>query len=323
MTPSLAVQVPTLPDLTTRITALFNRDPAHPARIEIVKREQNGYGSTFATEIVSLVRDGRQEKLFLKYENGRQERSDGHRRGIAHEVAVYEQVLEPLRMNAPKLYGGCADDSGPNSWIALEYIDGGIQLQEAWEPEAMPAAAAWIGKFHARAQRLLGANELPFLPRYDSQYVLRWPQAISRYDQECRFPWLREVFARLTAFVHLLCTDRTVIHGEYYPVNVVFHEGSTYPVDWQSAAAAAGEIDLAILTSGKWNAAIVAECEQAYCAARWPGGVPKSFPRTLAVARLYWLTRLIGEDPERLHLPAYERCLHEIRAADASLKSLE
>ena len=52
----------------------------------------------------------------------------------------------------------------------------------------------------------------------------------------------------------LLAAPRTMIHGEFYPGNILYEKGRICPVDWESAAIAAGELDLAALTEG-WQPA--------------------------------------------------------------------
>jgi thiamine kinase-like enzyme len=77
---------------------------------------------------------------------------------------------------------------------------------------------------------------------------------------------------------------------------VLVRGGQVYPVDWESAAIAAGEIDLASLTE-KWPADIVRQLERDYQQARWPAGAPASFAQTLAAARLYLHLRWLGDRP--------------------------
>ena len=118
----------------------------------------------------------------------------------------------------------------------------------------------------------------------------------------------------------LLAPPQTVIHGEYYPQNVLAQEGVIYPVDWESAAVAAGEIDLASLTEG-WPAEFARRCEEEYALARWPEGAPPEFERTLAVARLYFPLRWLGHagtlTPER------SRFLDRLRLAGERLGLIE
>jgi hypothetical protein len=57
-----------------------------------------------------------------------------------------------------------------------------------------------------------------------------------------------------------------------------------------------GEIDLAAL-SERWPEDVVRGWELQYQEARWPGGAPADFDRTLAAARLYLQFRWLGEPP--------------------------
>jgi thiamine kinase-like enzyme len=87
-----------------------------------------------------------------------------------------------------------------------------------------------------------------------------------------------------------------VIHGEYYPSNILFCGSRVLPVDWESAAAVAGEIDLAALTEA-WPRKASQECELEYCRARWLDGAPGDFGRRLAAARFYMAFRWLSDDP--------------------------
>ena len=95
----------------------------------------------------------------------------------------------------------------------------------------------------------------------------------------------------------LLAPPVTIIHGEFYQKNVLLRDGTIYPVDWQSAAIASGEIDLAALVE-RWPAAIARACEDAYQRARWPDGAPTDFLRRLDAARVYLQFRWLGDRPE-------------------------
>ena len=89
----------------------------------------------------------------------------------------------------------------------------------------------------------------------------------------------------------------TVVHGEFYPENILVREGAIYPIDWESTALAAGEIDLASLTEG-WSEDVARDCEEQYRQVRWPGGPPDGFYRRLWTARLYLQFRWLGDHPE-------------------------
>ncbi|OLB86015.1 MAG: hypothetical protein AUI12_10110 [Acidobacteria bacterium 13_2_20CM_2_57_6] len=109
----------------------------------------------------------------------------------------------------------------------------------------------------------------------------------------------------------MLTGTQTVIHGEFYAKTILVQNQRVFIVDWESAAIAAGEIDLAALTEGKhWPANVVRKCERAYVRARWPEGAPPSFRRTLDAARIYLHFRWLGERPDwtvrEKNLPRYE-----------------
>ena len=72
-----------------------------------------------------------------------------------------------------------------------------------------------------------------------------------------RFPWLPELCQRCQRRLPALLPLATIIHGEYQANNILVHSGGNVLVDWESAALAAGEIDLASLTWG-WDDELVA-----------------------------------------------------------------
>ena len=160
-------------------------------------------------------------------------------------------------------------------------------------------AAKWIGHFHADfAAR---ANGFSQITRYDASYYRGFVDRVVEFSKgrHRRYPWLIPVCDRADEFIgQLLATQPTMIHGEFYPGNILYGKGRICPVDWESAAVGPGELDLASLTEG-WSARLVAGCEREYAAARWPGGAPTAFRRTFAAARLYWAFRWLGDTRKR------------------------
>ena len=90
---------------------------------------------------------------------------------------------------------------------------------------------------------------------------------------------------------------QTIVHGEYYPRNILYRDGQIFPVDWESAAVGPGEIDLATLTEA-WDKETVEECHHEYLSARWAGRTPVSFGEDLLRAELYVAFRVLGEREE-------------------------
>ena len=154
---------------------------------------------------------------------------------------------------------------------------------------------------YAAHQGHVNDDSLTFLKRYDVEYYRGWARRTCEFARPLhgRFPWLARLCKSDDWFASLLAEPPTVIHGEFYAKTVLVRNQSVFMVDWESAAIAAGEIDLAALTEGKhWPAAIVRKCERAYVRARWPEGAPASFRRTLDAAKIYLHFRWLGERPD-------------------------
>jgi aminoglycoside phosphotransferase (APT) family kinase protein len=162
----------------------------------------------------------------------------------------------------------------------------------------MVQAARWAGRFHRVNEDRIPA--LGFLTRYDATYYLGWVRRTSEFAGARRqeFPWLEALASRSPEAMELLLAARpTVVHGEYYPTNVLYRDGDISPVDWESAAVGPGEIDLAALTEG-WGAGVVRECEQGYLGARWPEGAPDNWSAIASAARLFNNFRWLGQREE-------------------------
>lgn len=289
------------PDVRTLAAGLA---PRLGGPVTVLRRKRNPNASTFPAEVVTCrLADGRTVPLLCKYGAGPGDDVYGHKAGVAYEADVYQEVLRPLRgrLAAPRCYGAHHDRATGMTCLVLEYLGGSARIHLTADPAAaMALAARWIGRFHALHEARGAGGRRRFLNAYDADYYRGWARRTAEFAGRLhrRFPWLAGLchcFEELAGV--LLDGPRTVIHGEYFPKNVLLHEGAIYPVDWESAALAAGEVDLASLTEG-WPAGVARRCERAYRQARWPGGAPADFPERLAVARLYDLFRWLGDRPE-------------------------
>jgi len=166
--------------------------------------------------------------------------------------------------------------------------------------KAMKLAARWIGEFHSANETLVSGAWVSFLTAYDPAFYLGWPRRASRFagPLKGRFTWLPDLCKSVKAeIVALAALPQTVIHGEYYPHNIMFQAGVVRPVDWETAAVAPGEIDLAALTDG-WPPDVSRDLEAEYQHARWPSGPPPEFERNLDRARAFLQLRWLGDLPE-------------------------
>ena len=82
-----------------------------------------------------------------------------------------------------------------------------------------------------------------------------------------------------------------------HAVPLLVRDGRIFPVDWESAAIAPGEIDLAALTEA-WGDAATGACVAAYRDARAGGPASGEFERTFDAARAYLCFRWLGDRPE-------------------------
>ena len=297
--------LPDLPTLTHRLKSALNGAGAH---FYILERKRPRYMSTFPNEIVTCKNvSGNVRRLFCKYEAGRNHNSHGHRGGLAYEAEIYRHVLSPFKTLRPAFIGADIDNLG-GTWLILEHLDRCTRLKDIRvrrkgisQSVAMVLAARWLARFHALQQPCITNNSLSFLKHYDAAYYTGWMRRTCDFSRPLhkRFPWLPGLCRReKEVFEPLLLSPSTVIHGEFYINNILVRGKQVFPVDWESAAIAPGEIDLAAQIEGPWREALKGRCEREYRKHRWPGGAPADFARTLDTARLYLQFRWLGECPE-------------------------
>ena len=89
----------------------------------------------------------------------------------------------------------------------------------------------------------------------------------------------------------------TLIHGEFYPNNILVDRTAIRPVDWESAAMAAGEVDLATLTEG-WATDDEGVLVDRYRTARWLTKAPPGFEERYQAARAYSACRRLSDFSE-------------------------
>lgn len=280
---------------------------------------------TFPAETVTCrLGRGRRMKLFCKYQCGRNHNAYGHRGGVGYEAEVYRRLLRPMQGTTPRFVGAWREPTSGDHWLLLEYLEHSRLLRDVSaesadgdRPAPILLAAQWIGKFHAEAR--VHQAGLPFLNRYNPAYYLGWARRTADLAGPLRYPWLARLCGRAGELLApLLQAGTTVIHGEYYQNNILIRDTTVHPTDWESAAVAPGEIDLAALTEGPWDRDIVRQCQREYRQARWPQGPPAEFERTLAAARLYLHFRWLGERADWTHSPDSHWRIEELRSIAAA-----
>jgi len=276
----------------------------------VVSREKAGRYSTYPNEVVTCrVDDGTERRLLCKYAKGHCHSGFGHRRGLRYETLIYRDVLEPLQMSTPRYYGCHADEAAGEHWLVMEYLGGGRTVNKGPQPASICNTARWIGEFNARCAVTLSADMVPSFIQYDRDYYLGWGRRTLEFtaSMHAQHPWLPDLCRHYESVVdQFLTLPRTLIHGEYTVHNVVLHgEGIVSPIDWESAAYAFPEIDLAIITDGTWTQEVQDMCVEQYRQARWAtaADVPTDFAARLRLAQLYNHMRWLGNRPKDSVLP--------------------
>ena len=80
-------------------------------------------------------------------------------------------------------------------------------------------------------------------------------------------------------------------------MNIMYSRKTIYPVDWESAAVAIGEIDITSLTEN-WPPEFREVAMAEYQLVCFPEGPPANFERRFDPAQLYWHFRWLGDRPE-------------------------
>jgi hypothetical protein len=174
------------------------------------------------------------------------------------EVEAYREILGPAGIG-PRCFAAV---TGSGEWLLLEKAPG-VELWQIGEFDEWEAVAVWLGAFHAefagREADLRAAN--PFLLEHDSEWFRSWygraVEALGRSTDGRRAGVLLEALRGYDEVVHDLASlPRTLVHGEFYPSNIIVTQGEralqVYPVDWEMAAIGPGVVDLAAIAGG-WS----------------------------------------------------------------------
>ena len=280
--------------LAAGLTAVLATD------VTVLARRANIYTSTYPTEMVSCrTAEGRDLALFCKYGPRRITDGHGHRNGFSYEAFVHRAVLHRNGGGPPRYHGSFPFAESSLALVFDELIGA---ARATWAPRnrGVYLTAAWLGRFHATHTFDDGAAPPHALRRYSLAYYLGWAQRTQQFAGRAgaRLCWLTQLCDRFPALADILVTaPQCLIHGEFYPHNILMCDGAVRPVDWETAAIGPGEIDLATLTEG-WPESVATRCAAVYAHARWRGRPPVEFAERLFAARVYLHLRWLGDTTE-------------------------
>jgi Ser/Thr protein kinase RdoA (MazF antagonist) len=239
-----------------------------PQRVKSFRRRLSAYSSSYTVENleVTLAR-GKKLRLVLKDVSPAatlattQQVRPHFLYHPAREIEVYQNILNSLRSGTPHCFGAVNSPALERHWLFLERVDGRL-LWQAGDLAHWDAAARWLATLHRRfAGRKFTATKT--LLRYDAAYFGVWIGRAEKFltrrraDDRRKFSRLVKNYGRVVQ--RLAALPVTLIHGEFYPSNVIVREGvktgNICAIDWEVAGVGPGVLDLAALTSGEWNEA--------------------------------------------------------------------
>ncbi len=319
--------------LVSRLGALLAPHLPEGTRIQALKGRRCPYASTHALEELDLeLSNGSMRRLMLKgFGLTAASAARGTRPAFMtdpyRELWAYEVALPPLSLGTPTLYGTLEGNSRMPDRLVLERVEG-VELYQLGECAAWEAAGRWLSRLHARGSPVAeGFAMTGTLMSFDAGLHMRWMSRARRQAARLRrasrlsvLDGLSQPFQRAVQILEDL--PRTLIHGEFYPANILVRsrKGSEpaspggeesfaiAAVDWESIGIGPGVLDLAALTSGDWDDARRRAVVGSYLGAAAPApACLDTFELALASARLVTAVQWLGwsEDwvppPERAH----------------------
>lgn len=262
----------------------------------IVSVGQNPFSSRNTSVLMDVAtRRGGVVRILAKA--GRlEERTDaGDLWGVAQEVRAYAGPLHDLPNFSSPFIGALHDASTDACWLVLRWLDDAHRVAKSPDPQAIELAAAWLGRFHRATSARIRRQGLSGLVDYFDA-IPRWAALAqdalvlhARSDVRIR----AALDSLESALAPLLQAEPTVVHGDFYPPNVLVHGDVVVPIDWEWCGVGAGEIDLAALTEG-WGERAARRCLTRYVEARWGEPADRATERRVEAARLFLALRAIG-----------------------------
>jgi len=206
------------------------------------------------------------------------------------------------------------------AWLFLEKVQG-RELYQIGELAVWSEVAGWLAGMHdryaERAEQLL--LDYPLLVRYDAALLRRWLERAQRFVGRPGASHGRRDMARLAAVAEtvierLATVPVTLVHGEFYPSNVLVGDPANSrrvcPVDWEVAGVGPSLLDLAALMAG-WAPAQQREIARSYLSALRPrhGWPPKedTFLTLLDYFQLARNVQWLGWSPQWTPPPEHAR----------------
>lgn len=284
----------------------------------VIAVRENPYASRASSFVVDVAtRDHQSHRLLVKRGRSGERTRTGHPWGVTYETGVYEGPLAGVTCYDSPFLGSL--HRGASVWLVLRWLGDTHPVSRAPHPAGIRSAASWLGLFHRQASEVVAQTPPEGLNPYGGGVVLAWAEqaaaVLASSGDRAGSDHVKEV-AELAQTA--LGTAVTLVHGDFYPPNVLVSGSAVIPVDWEWAGIGAGEIDLAALIEG-WGAT-AGVCIDDYRRARWPEGDDGRFWQRFDAGRFYLAARWLGGNPDRL--PS-RRATVRLDALRATVRALE
>jgi len=268
-------------ELVSALAEVLAKHFGRPRTIVHLRRRISPYSSSSTIENLEVELDGRQRlRLVLKDLSPDSTLTAARTVRPAflyrpeREIRIYQNVLPHGGLGTAVCYGSVESEAEQRYWLFLERVEGPLLWQvgsmAVWED-----AARWLALLHSRYElnetslgqevRVSGVPDLAGVLHYDERLLRTWlPRAEtflrSKHSPQCRAQWRH--FDRIAnrydrVIERLLHMDKALIHGEFFPSNIIVRDGSLLfpicPIDWEVAGVGPGLVDLAALTLGNWS----------------------------------------------------------------------
>jgi hypothetical protein len=180
------------------------------------------------------------------------------------EIEMYRSVLEPKRFGTAICYGAIVQENTGPYWLFLERVVGPL-LWQVGDFEQWKNAARWLARFHTHFSTRAKQQLLAGVVLHDQAHYMQWIERAGRFARQTKSARSRRFtigiervakgYSRVVKY--LLELPQTLIHGEFYPSNVIVRRPKTEmqicPIDWEVAGLGPRLIDLGALVSGAWE----------------------------------------------------------------------
>ncbi len=173
--------------------------------------------------------DGTRRKVLVR-QHGEVDRAQNPQVATAEFKLLQALRAEGLAVPEP-LYLEQPGEIFPTPFIVVEYIEGRTEFA----PADLSAYISQLASYLARLHRIdCSRLDLPFLPRQEERYGKKLRERPARLDESLDEGRIRETLAVWPPVQH---NPTAILHGDFWPGNVLWREGELAAVvDWEDAA---------------------------------------------------------------------------------------